>query len=216
MTIGLVPVDEHGVVRMGLAQLAIETSDIRVLGEAGSATEALRVAAEVRPDVVTLAMQLPDGDGIATARRLRELLPDLGVVLLTSVGGDAQLFRALDAGLSAYVLKSTPIPMLVAAIRHAAVAPHAFTAPGLSDLLHRQQRGAGLLSGRELQVLSLMGEGISTASIATRLSVSEATVKTYVSRVYGKLKVSNRAQALMVAVNQGLLLTESDQFLTAA
>jgi DNA-binding NarL/FixJ family response regulator len=216
MAIGLVPVDEHVVVRMGLAQLAIENVDIRLLGEAGSAAAALRVVADVRPDVVTLAMHLPDADGIATAGRLRELLPDLGVVLLTSVGDDAQMFRAMAAGLSAYVLKSAPIPVLVAAIRHAAVAPHAFTAAGLSVLLHRQRRGAGLLSGRELQVLSLMGEGDNTASIAARLFVSEATVKTYASRIYGKLKVNNRAQALMVAVNQGLLLSESDQSRAAA
>lgn len=128
-------------------------------------------------------------------------------MLLSAVSDDNLLYRALDAGLSAYVTKAAPIPSVLAAIRHAAVAPHSFTAPGLSSALSRRRGQTGLLSQREQEVLSLMRDGLSLPTIAERLAVSEATVKTYVSRLYSKLRVNNRSQALMAAVNQGLLVS---------
>ena len=205
MSIRLVAVDEHTLLRLGLARVVAAHPEIEMVGEAGSAANALRVVEETQPAVVTMGLSLPDGDGIVVAQRLRESRPNLGVVLLTEVADDALLYRALDARLSAYVTKSAPVQQVLAAIRHAAVAPTSFTTPGLSAALSRRQTQGGLLSRRERQVLSLMRDGISLPAMAVQLQVSEATVKTYVSRLYSKLRVNNRSQALMVAVNQGLL-----------
>lgn len=207
MTIRLVAVDEHTLLRLGLARVVASTPDIELVGEAGSAEEALQVVDSTHPTVVTVGLTLPDGDGVSAANLLRERHPELGVVLLSSVADDSLLYRALDAGLSAYVTKCAPVNVVLTAIRHAAVAPGSFTTPGLAAALARRQHSGGLLSQRERQVLTLMREGTSLPSIAAQLRVSEATVKTYVSRLYSKLRVNNRSQALMVAVNQGLLPT---------
>ena|SRR5437764_7110440 len=210
MTIRLVAVDEHVLLRLGLARVVATCPDIEMIGEAGSASDAMQIVERTGPTVVTVGLNLPDGDGVSTASKLRGLYPDLGIVLLTAVADDALLYRALDAGLSAYVTKSAPVNLVLSAIRHAAVAPTSFTTPGLAAALARRQNQGGLLSRRERQVLSLMRDGISLPAIASQLHVSEATVKTYVSRLYSKLRVNNRSQALMVAVNQGLLPTVSD------
>src|SRR5689334_18154506 len=207
MSIRLMAIDEHTLLRLGLARVVAAHPEIDMVGEAGTAAEALRVVEETNPTVVTMGLTLPDGDGIVVAQRLRASRPNLGVVLLTDTADDAQLYRALDAGLSAYVTKSAPVQQVLTAIRHAAVAPTSFTTPGLAAALSRRQAQGGLLSRRERQVLSLMRDGISLPAIAVELQVSEATVKTYVSRLYSKLRVNNRSQALMVAVNQGLLAT---------
>jgi DNA-binding NarL/FixJ family response regulator len=207
MSIRLVAVDAHVLLRLGLARVVAGYGDIELVGEAASAAQAESVIVEARPDVVTIDAVLSDADGISTARRLREISPDLGVVMLSAVNDDGLLYRSLDAGLSAYVTKAAPISAVLAAIRHAAVTPHAFTAPGLSSALSRRRGQGGLLSQREREVLSLMRDGLSLPVIAQRLEVSEATVKTYVSRLYSKLRVNNRSQALMAAVNQGLLVS---------
>jgi DNA-binding NarL/FixJ family response regulator len=206
-SIRLVAVDEHVLLRLGLASVLAGSSDIALVGEATNAVEAERVVAETNPHVVTLELVLPDGDGITTAGKLRANRPELGIVLLTASNDDALLYRALDAGLSAYVTKSSPVSAVLTALRHAAAAPTSFTAPGLQTALTRRRAQSSLLSPRERQVLLLMRDGTSLPAIATHLQVSEATVKTYVSRLYSKLRVNNRAQALMVAVNQGLLPT---------
>jgi DNA-binding NarL/FixJ family response regulator len=206
-TITLVAVDEHVLLRLGLARVVAGYADIELVGEAATAAEAVTVVAETRATVVTIDAVLADADGIATAKRLRAINANLGVVVLSAVNDDALMYRSLDAGLSAYVTKAAPIATVIAAIRHAAVAPHSFTAPGLSAALTRRRGQGGLLSQREHEVLSHMREGLSLPVIAQRLEVSEATVKTYVSRLYSKLRVNNRSQALMAAVNQGLLVS---------
>jgi DNA-binding NarL/FixJ family response regulator len=208
MTIRLVAVDEHALLRLGLVRVAAACPDIELVGEASTAAEAEQVVEQTRPHVVTVDATLPDTDGISAAVALRARRPELGVILLSSANDDAVLYRAMDAGLSAYVPKIAPAQMVVAAIRHAAAAPASFTAPGLAAALARRTTQAGLLSQRERQVLTLMRDGTSLPVIATALEVSEATVKTYVARLYSKLRVNNRAQALMVAVQQGLLPAE--------
>jgi DNA-binding NarL/FixJ family response regulator len=205
MTIRLVAIDEHVLLRMGLARIVAATPDIELAGEAGSGAEAVEVVRAVRPHVVTIGLNLPDTDGVEIGTRLREELPDLGVVLLTMVMSDAPLLRSMAAGLSAFVSKSAEVPVVLAAIRHAAAAPHSFAAPGLAEVLRRQSSQSALLSHRENQVLGLMRDGRTLPAIAAEMHVSLATVKTYVARLYTKLKVNNRAQALMVAANMGLL-----------
>lgn len=205
MTIRLVAVDEHVLLRLGLARVVAGCQDVDLVGEAGDVAEAAAVIASTRATVITIDATLGGGDGIAGARQLRGDLPDLGVVVLSPVEDDALLYRALDANLSAYLTKAAPASAVLAAIRHAAVAPHSFTAPGLAAALDRRRGQQGLLSQREREVLALMRDGRSLPNIAAAMQVSEATVKTYVSRLYSKLRVNNRSQALMVAVNRGLL-----------
>jgi DNA-binding NarL/FixJ family response regulator len=205
MSITLVTVDEQPLIRLGLAWAVAASGDISVVGEAGTGAEALRVVAERQPSVVTLSVRLPDGDGIAYAARLRASAPDLGVVLLGDTIDDALLLGALDADLSAYVTKSSPASTILSAIRHAATEPHSLASPGLTAAMRDQSLHNGPLSRRELQVLMLMQEGLSIVAIAERLRLSESTVKTYASRIYGKLHVNNRSQALMTALSRGLL-----------
>ena len=207
MSIRLVAVDEHVLLRLGLARVVAGCPDIELVGEASSAAEAERIVAGTAIDVVTIDAMLADSDGIALARRLRTQVPNLGIVMLSAVNDDNLLYRSLDAGLSAYVTKAGPTSAVLSSIRHAAVAPHSFTAPGLTAALSRRRGQNGLLSQREREVLALMRDGLSLPTIAQRLEVSEATVKTYVSRLYSKLRVNNRSQALMAAVNQGLLVS---------
>jgi DNA-binding NarL/FixJ family response regulator len=205
MAITLVTVDEQPLIRLGLAWAVAASADITVIGEVGTGAEALRLVADLRPTVVTLSVRLPDGDGIAVAARLRRDMPDLGVVLLGDTIDDALLLGALDADLSAYVTKSSPAATILTAIRHAASEPRSLTSPGLAAVMSDQSLHNGPLSRRELQVLMLMQEGLSIVAIAERLRLSESTVKTYASRIYGKLRVNNRSQALMTALSRGLL-----------
>jgi DNA-binding NarL/FixJ family response regulator len=205
MNIRLVVVDEHALIRLGLTRLLAGIADIDLVGEAGTVADALAVVDETRPTVVLFDTALPDGDGWDLARTLRAANPTIGLVLLSSAGDDATMTRALDEGLSAYVAKDAQPGSVLAAVRHAAQAPRSFNAVGLAAVLARRRASTGLLSQRERQVLGLMRDGISLPGIAERLSVSEATVKTYVARLYNKLHVRNRSQALMAAVNQGLL-----------
>jgi DNA-binding NarL/FixJ family response regulator len=205
MNIRLVVVDEHALIRLGLTRLLAGIADIDLVGEAGSVADAVAVVEETRPTVVVFDASLPNGGGWDLARKLRAADPTLGLVLLNSTSDDAMVCRALDEGLSAFVAKDAPAGNVLAAVRHAAAAPRSFNAVGLAAALARRRANSGLLSQRERQVLSLMRDGISLPGIAERIAVSEATVKTYVARLYTKLRVNNRSQALMAAVNQGLL-----------
>jgi DNA-binding NarL/FixJ family response regulator len=207
--IRLVVVDGHTLTRYGLAGLVAAEPDIRIVGETALAADAARLIAAGQADVVTVDVTLPDGDGLRLARELRDRYPDLGIVLLTSNGEDDVLFRALETGVSAFVAKTAPASEVLAAIRHASVAARSFTASGLALAMSRRavggRRPGVALSPREQQVLSLLGEGMSVPAIARTMYLSQSTAKTYVARLYEKLGASNRAQALMTALRQGLI-----------
>jgi DNA-binding NarL/FixJ family response regulator len=208
--IRVVVVDGHTLTRYGLAGLVAQQADIEIVGETALAAEAPRVIAGGRPDVVTVDVTLPDGDGLRLARELRDRHPDLGIVLLTSNGEDDVLFRALETGVSAFVAKTAPAAEVLAAIRHAAVAAGSFTAAGLALAMSRRGSAANrlALSPREQEVLTLLGEGLSVPAIARTMYLSQSTAKTYVARLYDKLGASNRAQALMTALRHGLIQHE--------
>jgi DNA-binding NarL/FixJ family response regulator len=176
------------------------------VAECGSAADAQRVLEAARPDVVTVEVNLPDGDGLRLARELRDRHAGLGIVL-ASQGQDDVLFRALETGVSAFVGKTAPVEEMLAAIRHAAVAASSFTASGLALAVARrqtvQQRLA--LSPRETEVLGLLGDGLSIPAIAVRMFISQSTAKTYVARLYEKLGAGNRAQALLTGIHYGLI-----------
>ena len=208
MTIRLATIDSIALVRLGIAHAVEDCADIEVVAEAGTAAEARRLIPGLDATVATVDATLPDGDGLSLARELRDQQPGLGIVVL-AFADDALLFRALNTGMSAFVPRSAPAAEVVAGIRHAAVAAGSFSTLGLAAALARRQSRAALLSPRELEVLRLMRDGASAPQMAAALLVSESTVKTYVARIYTKLHVNNRSQAIMAAARRGLL-AESD------
>ncbi|MCX2952160.1 response regulator transcription factor [Lentzea sp. NEAU-D7] len=209
MAVKVVVVDGHALTRFGLKMLAAENPDLEVVDEASTGAEARAIIAAASPDVVTVAVALPDGNGLRLARELRDRYPALGIVVLTSHGEDDVLFRALETGASAFVGKSAPVEEILCAIRHASVAASSFTATGLANAMARRHAAHLTLSPREREVLHLLGEGVSIPAIARTLFVSPSTAKTYVSRLYEKLGVSNRAQALMAALRIGLIHSDA-------
>ncbi|MHB1593079.1 MAG: response regulator transcription factor [Streptosporangiaceae bacterium] len=208
--IRLAIVDGHTLARLGLRQIAACQPDLEIVAECESASQARDTLGESDPAVVTVDNMLPDGDGLALAREMHEQSPRLGIVMLATTNQDELLFRALDAGVSAFVPKTAPVAEVVAAIRHAAAAPASFTSPGLAVALARRRaiREQSRLSPREHEVLRLLRDGKSIPAIALTMYISPSTAKTYVARLYDKLGASNRAQALMSALRCGLISYE--------
>ena len=207
MPIRLAIVDGHTLTRFGLRELISEQPDIEIVAESGSAADARTDVRRTKPDVVTVDVRLPDGNGLHLAREFRDRDAGLGIVLLTSQEEDDVLFRALETGVSAFVAKSAPVEEVLAAIRHAAVAASSFTAAGLAVALARRRAGTGraALSPQQAEVLRLLSGGLSIPAIAMTMFISQSTAKTYVARLFEKLGVTNRAQALMAAVQLDLI-----------
>jgi DNA-binding NarL/FixJ family response regulator len=207
MPIRLAVVDGHTLIRYGLRGLVAHCTDIEIVAECQSAADVPGMIAEARPDVVSVDVALPDGDGLRLARDLRDGYPEVGIVVLTSKQEDDVLFRALETGVSAFVRKTAPVEEVLAAIRHAAVAAASFTASGLAMALARRRavQDRLTLSPREAEVLTLLQQGLSLPAIAVELSVSASTAKTYAARLYDKLGAASRAQALIAALHHGLI-----------
>jgi DNA-binding NarL/FixJ family response regulator len=199
-------IDDHDLIRQGLARAFEGQEDFEVCGQASSVAEGLRLFATVSPDVVITDVRLPDGTGLELVKQLRGQGHDTGMVVLTMYAGDEQLFAALEAGASAFVAKDAPADEVVAAARHALVSPRSFTAADLAGAMRRRMTPAGpQLTQRESEVLSLLARGFSVSAIARSIFVSDSTAKTHISKIYEKLGASNRADAIMKAVRSGLL-----------
>lgn len=199
-------IDDHDLIRQGLARAFERADDFVVAGQAASVAEGLRLFASLAPDVVITDVRLPDGTGLDLVKRLRSEGHNTGVVVLTMYAGDEQLFAALEAGASAFVAKDAPSDEVVAAARHALVSPRSFTAADLAGAMRRRMTPAGpQLTQREAEVLSLLARGFSVSAIARSIFVSDSTAKTHISKIYEKLGASNRADAIMKAVRSGLL-----------
>lgn len=202
-------VDDHALVRLGLTQAFERTREFTVVGQASSLQEASQLAAELSPAVVVTDIRLPDGSGLDLVRQLRRDLPSIGLVVVSMYGGDDYLFRALEAGASAFVSKEAPAEQVVGAAQHAIIAPRTFAAQALAEAMQRRVSGNPIaLSPRENQILTLLAEGLGVSAIARQLFVSDSTAKTHVARIYEKLGAANRAQAIMAAVRAGLLSSE--------
>jgi DNA-binding NarL/FixJ family response regulator len=211
VTLTIVLVDDHELIRQGLRRAFERTGDFTVVGEAGTVAAALSVVEAQSPDVVIFDVRLPDGSGLDAARKVRESKPTTGIVILTMYAGDDQLFGALEAGASAFVPKDAPAEDVIAAARHAAVSPRAFTASDLAGAMQRRLSPTGpQLSPREREVLGLLADGLGVAAISKQLYISESTTKTHISKVYEKLGAGNRAQAIMTAMRLGLIANPQD------
>jgi DNA-binding NarL/FixJ family response regulator len=199
-------IDDHDLIRQGLARAFERADDFVVAGQAASVAEGLRLFASLTPDVVITDVRLPDGTGLDLVKQIRAEGHNTGVVVLTMYAGDEQLFAALEAGASAFVAKDAPSDEVVAAARHALVSPRSFTAADLAGAMRRRMTPAGpQLTQRESEVLSLLARGFSVSAIARSIFVSDSTAKTHISKIYEKLGASNRADAIMKAVRSGLL-----------
>jgi DNA-binding NarL/FixJ family response regulator len=201
--------DDHAVVRQGLRTYLELQPDIDVVAEAADGDAAVAEAARLAPDVVLLDLVMPRLDGVAALRLLRERAPAARVIVLTSFGEDERLFDALRGGAIGFLLKDTDPAELVRAIRsaHAGQSPLSpATATRVVEELARggRPRAAELLTPRELEVLGLIARGQSNKRIALELGVAEKTVKTHVGHVLGKLGLSDRTQAALYAVREGL------------
>ncbi|MFJ7587504.1 response regulator [Streptomyces sp. NPDC097617] len=201
--------DDHEVVRRGLRDLLEAEADITVVGEAGTADQALARGPALRPDVAVLDVRLPDGDGITVCRELRSRMPDLACLMLTSFDDEDALLDAIMAGAAGYVLKQIKGSDLVSAVRTVATGQSmldpATTARLMRSLRHPEATKApedtrlAALSERERAVLELIGDGLTNRQIAKRLYLSEKTVKNHISRLLGKLGVERRVQAAVIA-----------------
>ncbi|HEY2950460.1 MAG TPA: response regulator transcription factor [Micromonosporaceae bacterium] len=203
MTLTVVAIADSALVRAGIAAVVAPPADLELVATAASAAEGDPLIEHIRPHVALIDHDLGDSDGLAYAARLRHAWPSLGVVLIAPCD-DALLIRALEAGISAYVPRSAPVDAVLAAARHAAAAPGSFAATGLADALARRQKRSGVLSPREAEVLRLMTEGWTAGRISSELRVSESTVRTYLARLYDKLGVRTRGEALVAAERLGL------------
>jgi DNA-binding NarL/FixJ family response regulator len=202
----VIVVDAHPLVRWALVHMLHESEDLTPAGESTSAVEALSAVYALAPDVVVIDSSLPDDSGWSLARTIKDRYPNTGIVIMSVSESDDHLLRALDIGASAFLTKTASVQDIMAAIRHAAVSASSFSAAGLAQALRRraERTTTMALSPRELEVLSLLREGLSVPQVAARLYVSLSTAKTYVARVYDKLGAKNRAQALMTAVERGV------------
>lgn len=205
----VVLVDDHELIRQGLARAFERNPGMEVVGQAGTVVAAIEAWRSLRPDVVVTDLQLPDGTGLDVIRAVRRHNADTGLVVLTMHSGDDHIFAAMEAGASAFVGKDAPARDVVSAAQHARVSPRSFLCTGLAEaMMRRATTETPRLSGREQQVLALLAEGLGTAAIASQLYVSESTAKTHMARIYQKLGASNRAQALVTAMRLGLLSSE--------
>jgi DNA-binding NarL/FixJ family response regulator len=212
MTISVLLVDDHDLIRQGLRRAFERYDDFTVVGDAATVSEGHAVAQATHPDVVVTDVRMPDGTGLDLARELRAKNPTIGIVVLTMYAGDEQLFSALDAGASAFVSKDAPSEDVVAAARHASVSPRSFTAQDLAGAMQRRLNpGRPQLSPRENEIIVLLAEGFGVGPIARKLFISESTAKTHIAKIYEKLGAANRAQAIMRAVQAGLLSSEHPQ-----
>ncbi|WP_214402985.1 response regulator [Pseudonocardia lacus] len=205
-TVRLVVVDDHPVVRDGLRGMLAGQPDLEVVGEAGDGREALAQVARLHPDVVLVDLRMPRLDGVGTIRALTRDHPGVRALVLTTYDEDQDILRALEAGAVGYLLKDTPREELFRAVR-AAARGESVLAPSVTARLLGRLRNPlpDVPSDRELEVLALVARGLTNRAVARSLSISEATVKTHLVHVFGKLGVDDRTAAVTVALERGLL-----------
>ncbi len=197
--------DDHEIVRRGIKELLERDGDIVVVGESDSAREAARRIPALRPDVAILDGRLPDGSGVEVCRDVRSIDPSIKALILTSFDDDAALFAAIMAGASGYLLKQVRGQDFVDSVRRVAggqsMLDPAMTSRVLDRIRNGPEEDAELkdLTPQERRILQLVGEGLSNREVARRMYLSEKTVKNYVSSVLGKLGVSSRTQAAVLA-----------------
>ena len=194
-------VDDHDIVRKGLVMLISRQEDILVAGEAGTAAEAVAKTRELSPDVIVMDIRLPDESGIEACREIRSQNPDVKVLMLTSYSDEEAVMASIMAGASGYLLKEIRSQEIVDAIRRVGAGQSLLDPSVTSSVLERVRRGnkeddpLAQLTDQERRILELIADGLTNKEIADDVSLSDKTVKNYVSNILGKLEVSRRSQA---------------------
>ncbi len=216
MSIKVVLIDEHAILREGLASLINRETDMRVVGEASNGIDALQMTEKLIPDVVLIDIQIPGLDGIETIRRIREKHPPVSVLVLTLADQDQYLHEAIHAGATGYLLKTAPSSDVIEGIRLSSrggsVLDPVMARKLLDNLTGARKpelrKSTELLTPRELDVLKLMVKGLSNKEMAESLFISDKTVKIHVSNILKKLRVKSRSQAIIYAIQHGLVELE--------
>lgn len=196
-------VDDHAAVRAGIAQ-ALSNAAMERCGEAASYNEALAQIAHTNPDAIVVDIQLPDGSGLDLIRWIRKNSKQIAIVVLTMSDSDSDLVAAMKSGASGFVRKSDPLPEVISILKRAIASPNSFTANGLANAL-KSDSAPDLLTQREMEVLralSLVGD---IATLAKNMNIAESTFKTHTSAIYRKLEVPNRASAIKIARDFGII-----------
>jgi len=207
--IHLVIADDHLVVRDGLRGMLESQPDFEVVGEASNGEEAVHLASSLKPEVVLMDLRMPVMDGVTAIRQIKDSQPGVQVLVLTTYDSDADILPAIEAGATGYLLKDISREELYSAVR-ATARGESVLAPGVAARLIGRMRAPAeeKLSSRELEVLQLVAEGDSNSEIASRLHISQATVKSHLVHIFGKLGVSDRTAAVTAALQRGIMRLE--------
>jgi DNA-binding NarL/FixJ family response regulator len=196
-------VDDHPIMRVGIAAIINSQPNMVAIGQAGTVEEAVRLFRQTRPDLTLMDLRLPDASGVEAIRIIRSIAPDARVVVLTTYEGDEDIHQALAAGARGYLIKGMSHDALLQALRRV-LAGHRFLPPVVTEALSSRTPGSHL-SHREQEVLQLMFAGKSNREIAEELEIKEATVKSHVSVILMRLNVTDRTQAVVEGLKRGLV-----------
>lgn len=201
--------DDHPVVRDGLRGMLESQPDFEVVGEAADGAQAIQLAEELKPEIVLMDLRMPQVDGVTAIREIKSSQAETQILVLTTYDSDADILPAIEAGATGYLLKDSSREELYGAIR-ATARGDTVLAPTVAARLVGQMRAPAeeRLSSRELEVLQLVAEGASNKDIASRLHISQATVKSHLIHIFGKLGVSDRTAAVTVALQRGIMRLE--------
>lgn len=201
--IRIIVVDDQAVVRQGFVSLISTVADMRVIAQGTNGREAVALYREHRPDVVLMDLRMPGMGGVEAISAIRREFPDAKVIVLTTYDGDEDIYRSLQAGAQGYLLKDMFFDELESAIR--AVHAGGRKIPGVVAERLAGRMGGSDLTGRELEVLELIVRGLSNKEIGAALGISEATVKSHINSILGKLGVTDRTQAATTALQRGIV-----------
>jgi len=203
--------DDHPYVREGLLSMLKRERDFTVVGEVENGVEAVSKAKELSPDVILMDLRMPEMDGVEAMNRIKEIKPDTKFVILTTYSDDDYIFRGIEAGARAYLLKDAPREELFKAIR-AVHRGESLIQPVVASKvldrlseLSRRSPSSEELSGRELEVLQLMAKGAANKEIGAALHISQSTVKTHISSIFQKMGVNDRTSAVTEALRKGII-----------
>jgi DNA-binding NarL/FixJ family response regulator len=202
--IRLIVVDDHPIVRDGLRGMFTGEPGFEVVGVAGDGARAVSLAEELRPDVILMDLRMPGTDGVTAIRRLAERGSTARILVLTTYDTDSDVLPAIEAGATGYLLKDAMPEELLRAVRAAARGEAVLSPSVATRLISRVRAPSDPLSARELEVLALIARGSTNREAASRLFISEATVKSHLLHIYAKLGVNDRAAAVAVAFERGL------------
>lgn len=196
-------VDDHPLVRLGVAAMVKHQADMELVGEAGTVEEAVALYRQQHPDVVLMDLRLPDASGVTAIQRIHAIDPMARIVVLTTYEGDEDISRAMEAGAKGYLIKGMPHALVVQAVRKV-YSGRRFVPPAIAEALLRRIPSLAL-TVREQEVLQLIFQGYSNPEIAEQLNIRETTVKTHVRVVLTKLNVEDRTSAVVEALKRGLI-----------